>query len=139
MTDAYIIGAMKTDSLTGRVLKAPQDAGVVLATVTGRAMKIGGSDYRVTLGKTFYITGIILSTRGATSAGTTILTYADDAAQTTNRVSLGFTYPGSLAATIFIQFVIPFFSTVPSQKYLGNYNAGAGNDAPGMIVLGYEE
>ena len=133
----YDLVGIRTDDLTGKTMKFPYQTGGNLATVTGEALLINGSNYQVTTGKTFYITGLLFFS-GSNPNNNIQLTYADDAAQTTNKVVI-FQVPPTVANTAYPVIIpVPASITVPAQKYPGLYNSSGGTLNPGIIVIGYE-
>lgn len=138
MVDAYKIGAMGTDTLTGRLVKVLAFNNTINAA--GNAHKEGAVGYQVPAGKTFYPTGILLIS-ASTAAHTARLCYADDALMANNRVDVGFTFPvtGYTAGNIPIIISLAGITPIPATKYLGIYNAAAVAVTPYNLIMGYEE
>jgi hypothetical protein len=140
MTDGYTLGAQKTDTLTGRVIIVVACGGKANTGVT-LTLKKGSANYQVTAGKTFYITGV---TWGISVANTALsyyeLRYSDDAAGTTNPVTLA-TFPTGANAAFSPVFLPIAGISAPAQKYLHIFNNSGTSDAAGTsmwIVFGYE-
>lgn len=137
MVKAYKIWGMGTDDLTGITPKMLALSATINAT--GASFKEGASNYAVTAGKSFYVTGFhhMYSTN---HAHTGFLCYADDSNMATNRVAMGLTYPSSLSIALGnlqpanVALNIP----APAGKYVGIYNAAAVAWLTTTVLFGYE-
>jgi len=141
MTNAHKIGCTGTDDLTGRVVVLPVVSGeAILTGTTGVALQARGANYQVTAGKTLHLTAVVYHQLASARGKDIHLCYADDAAQTTNRVLLGHTQLALPANAPPPPYPLPLCGlTVPAGKYLGVYNSSAGQEYPCMLIIGYEE
>jgi len=150
MSDAYVIGVQKTDTLTGRSIKVLQ-VQIIAAPVssTGYPCQYQGASYAVTAGKNFYLIGFFFSVypgqigQGA-AAGDISIYSATNAA-----ISAGLTnlYSFTIAASALFYyppaaFIIPLLGqTVAQNLYIGfrnNVAANAGASATTLFIIGYE-
>lgn len=138
MTDAYNIGCMGTDSLSGRTYIFGQ-VGYTFTSNAYACFQVNGNDYQVTSGKTFYLTGIKLISTGAVTNLVT-MRYADDATLSTNPVTLNVPN-GRIASTISAgtyPYFIPIYATIPAGKYVGVFSSTTGSVDAYYIIIGYE-
>jgi hypothetical protein len=143
MAVVYRIGGATLSSLTGVEGKILGKLVNALNTGAGSALQLpSGTDYAVTAGKTLYLTGMIFASGagGTYSAGSYFeLRYADNAALTTNPVTLGL-LPMVEASRPLV--FLPFFGTVPAAHYIGIFNASGTNQAAAIgytyTFVGYE-
>lgn len=136
MTEAYKIGAMGTDTLTGKSIK--YGSAVINNTTGGEPFTVSGSNYVVTSSKTFYGTGFYLLVLTPQNKALEIR-YADNSALTTNAVTLltiGSTSSGKISTSASDGW-IPCNISAPADKYVGIYTASASVYA-GVWIAGYE-
>jgi hypothetical protein len=131
------MGGYHTDTLTGKVAKV----GVASASLnnSGTCFQVGGVNYQVTAGKTFYITGFL--PLAVASIHTLAIRYADDAALTTNPVVILdiATVSGAAIVAGNLQQPIPVFGiTAPASKYVGIFQTTASAGVHQVLVFGYE-
>jgi hypothetical protein len=139
MVDAFQIGAMGTDTLTGRVCIVISCLSAALAGVTGRCFLRADANYQVTAGKTLYITAYQITTAAALAHPVEIR-YADDAALTTNPVTMLPSLPVLAPTTGSPIFPVGGTTAAPATKYVGifNPNAASTTQAVSVTVIGYE-
>jgi hypothetical protein len=137
MTEAWVVGAYRTDVITGKkTLMLPIKGGTLNAS--GECLQNSGADYAVTAGKTFYVTGILIFASTAV-AHTTRLRYADNAALTTNPVDMGLQLPTAAIVITNLPYIpLAFLTGAPATKYVGFYNAAAVNHSLTGWVTGVE-
>ena len=136
MAEKWQLAGYHTDVITG---KRAIVAGLY-ATLnnSGACFKVLFADYVVTAGKTFYVTGvhIIVLSDATTNIS---LRYADNAALTTNPVSMDFNTPKVAAVAAGRYALWPLFGkTAPAGKYVGMFNATAAACDVDMVIFGYE-
>jgi hypothetical protein len=141
MTDAFSIGMMGTDVLTGRTPIAIATIPANLAAATGVCFQRNGANYQVAAGTTLYITGYFMSCAvNASSLTNYEIRYADDAVLTTNPVTI---VPALLCPPMVM--VSPVIATgrvaAPTGHYVGIYNPGVAQNAGtiSVVALGYEQ
>jgi len=141
MADAFKIGGMGTDVLTGRTIR-------ILATLQGALLaggkanfQLAGANYQVPGGVSYYITAFHLVTGAiANGAGYIEIRYADDAALTTNPVTIinGIAMP---IAQLTTTPVYPCGQVqAPTGKYVGIWNPSGATTSNSVqaVVWGYE-
>lgn len=136
MTDVYKSCGVGTDALTGKTTKVLSTYNSSLANAKG-AFVVSGSNYQVTAGKIFYITGLWPMSVGSYSAKSHIV-YADNSSFTTNLVYTGISYIGNSTIGQYQQpFPIPAVQ-IPASKYVGVYQSDATASACVLMLIGYE-
>jgi len=140
MSDAWQLGKMGTDTLTGRSPRVMPTIRATLDTGVGMNFKHAGANYVVTAGKTFYLTGVQINANDYYTATSYYeIRYADNAALTTNPVTMiGLPSP----AAAWQSPVLPIVGvSAPAGKYVGIFNNSGVNQANctgGVTAYGYE-
>lgn len=141
MTEVYKIGGMGTDTLTGRTFKMLGACSTALNNAK-TPFYCSSSQYQVTSGKTFYITGILPCYSSATTCIANVV-YADDASFTTNVVDTGIGWWGARSngatPTNGGYFISTSRASIPAGKYVGLYQSYAASSSAQAILYGYEE
>jgi len=142
MSEAFKHGNYTTDTTTGKRFIAIDVVYAAIAGNTGVAARLAGVDYVVTVGKVFHVTAIyVMQAAVIAAASNPILRYADNAALTTNPVSMDFGVP-KVASPVALNEIPIYMSTVlvPAGKYVGLYNNSATptSDPVGISILGFE-
>lgn len=139
MADAYSLGGFKTDTLTSRNFRVGHAGGTL--NNSGACMLWAGANYQVTAGKTFYLTGFQPLYKSNTSSAMEIR-YADDAALTTNPVTMLSILTGgaglSIAAGNFSTWTPVFGPAAPASKYVGVFQSVAVATGIAIWLIGFE-
>jgi hypothetical protein len=141
MTDAFSIGMMGTDVLTGRTPIALATIPANLAAGAGVCFRRAGADYQVPANTTLYITGYLMTSTAVSSLTNFEIRYADDAALTTNPVTI---VPALLCppATGYVSPVISVGRVfAPTGHYVGTWNPGVNQNASNIstVIFWYEQ
>jgi hypothetical protein len=139
MSDVYRIANLTTDVLAGRVFVNIVSGRATLAAGAGKPGQSAGADYVVPVGKTLTIVGVQISEDAAWTAGAYYeLRYADDAALTTNPVTLA----NVAAAVAAGARILPIAGvTVPAGHYVGVFNNTGTNQFAALtseVITGFE-